>query len=32
MDLTGMTVSCESDDFVPYGEEQLKNMAVMIGS
>lgn len=31
MDLTGMTVSCESDDFVPLDDARLKEHAVMIG-
>jgi len=31
MDLTGMTVSCESDDFVPLGDDSLRDHAVMIG-
>lgn len=31
MNLTGMSVSCESDDFVPLGDERLKEHAVMIG-
>ena len=32
MDLTGMTVSCVSNDFVPFTEADLKNHAVMIGA
>lgn len=31
MNLTGMSVSCESDDFVPLDDGRLKEHAVMIG-